>query len=600
MITHTTTPKADSITTYINHGCALQNIGEHEQALLQFNTALTFSSNNPTALFCRANSLYTLKRFDEALSDYNCALTACPNDVLFLGNRAAALQALGRHEETITTCTTALSLAPNHVDILFNRGLSYQALQQYQEALKDHQRIINLAPTHIGAQFNLGICLQLLNNLNDAIVCYQQVLLKVPSHVQALCNIGIALQVLKRDEEALNYFNAAIKTNPEHAEAFFNQGNALQALDRCPEALVSYTNALTLIPDYEDALLNRGNVLRELGKTSAALNDYDHALLINPHNPEVHLNQSLCRLLLGNFKQGWPQYEARWDSKDIKKNKIIFKKPLWLGEESLEGKTILLYSEQGLGDAIQFCRYIKFVKARGAHILLWVLPALKNLFAALDGVDQVLTDYDVFPPFDYHCPLLSLPLAFKTDFSSIPNEVPYLYSTMNKQQAWTNFLGEKKKPRIGLVWSGSTIHKNDKHRSIALNNFITLLRDDVEFICLQKEFRESDMATLKAHKNISIVADKLLDFSDTAALLDHIDLVISIDTSVAHLAAAMNKPVWILIPFDPDWRWLLNRNDSPWYPNMRLFRQAQINQWEDVIQQIKNALTQWMTQLPPT
>jgi hypothetical protein len=279
----------------------------------------------------------------------------------------------------------------------------------------------------------------------------------------------------------------------------------------------------------------------------------------------------------------------RWKTKELKMKSRNFSKPLWLGEESLTGKTILLHSEQGFGDTIQFCRYAKMVRNLGAKVILEVPLPLVDLLRCLDGVDELIPKDSELSDFDFHCPLLSLPLAFKTDLSSIPNTPHYLYSNQDKRKYWLNKLGASSKKRIGIVWSGSLGHSNDRNRSLLLKDIIEYLPINFEYISLQKEIREVDQAILSS-SSIRHFGPELHDFSDTAAICDLIDLVISVDTSVAHLAAALGKPTWILLPFTPDWRWHLDREDSPWYPSVRLFRQSSNQQWSPVIQRVAHNL----------
>ena len=304
--------------------------------------------------------------------------------------------------------------------------------------------------------------------------------------------------------------------------------------------------------------------------------------------------QSIILMLNGDFTNGLPLYELRWKTKELKMKSRNFSKPLWLGEESLTGKTILLHSEQGFGDTIQFCRYAKMVRNLGAKVILEVPLPLVDLLRSLDGVDELIPKDSELSDFDFHCPLLSLPLAFKTELSSIPNAPHYIYSNQVKRKYWLNKLGAPSKKRIGIVWSGSLGHSNDRNRSLRLEEIKQYLPNGFEYISLQKEIREADQSTL-INSGIGHFGPELQDFSDTAAICDLMDLVISVDTSVAHLAAALGKPTWILLPFNPDWRWLLDREDSPWYPTVRLFRQSSTQQWSSVLKRVAQNLQHFST-----
>ena len=292
---------------------------------------------------------------------------------------------------------------------------------------------------------------------------------------------------------------------------------------------------------------------------------------------------------LQDFENGWELYEWRWKRENFTSRKRNFSQPLWLGVESLANKTILLHAEQGLGDTIQFCRYIPLVKKLGARVLLEVPKPLMELLEDFEGVDELLEAGKKLPEFDYQCPLLSLPLSFKTELNAIPSPTPYLQSNAEKIMVWSQRLGAKSKHRIGLVWSGSTIHKNDSNRSLALADLINYLPQNFEYVSLQKEVRERDNEVL-ANSAIKNYSQQLIDFTDTAALCDLMDLVISVDTSVAHLAAALGKPTWILLPFISDWRWMLDREDSPWYESVKLYRQGEDREWEPVFERVARDL----------
>ena len=423
----------------------------------------------------------------------------------------------------------------------------------------------------------------------EALASYDKAIALKPDYAAAHNNRGNALRGLKRPDEALASYDKAIALKPDVAEAHNNRGNALMDLKRPVEALASYDKAIALKPDFAEAHNNRGAALKDLKRPAEALASYDKAIALKPDFAEAHWNQSLCLLLMGHFEQGLRQYEWR---KKLNEPMGVrsYPRPVWLGEENIAGKTLFIYREQGLGDTIQFCRYAKLVEARGAKIIMSVQQPLCGLLKQISPTIQILRPNEEPTDFDYHCPLLSLPLALGTTLETIPAEQQYLKSDEELRSVWSARLPPKTKPRIGVVWSGSTAHTNVHYRSIELQQFLAIFSPDAEWICLQKEIREKDFAMLRQLGRIAFFGDDLRDFSDTAALLDLMDLVITIDTSVAHLAGAMGKPVWILLPYNPDWRWLLDRNDSPWYPSARLFRQQQIGNWATVIDQVKNEL----------
>jgi tetratricopeptide (TPR) repeat protein len=356
-------------------------------------------------------------------------------------------------------------------------------------------------------------------------------------------------------------------------------------------ALASCDRALALRPGSAAAFSNRGNVLQALRRYDEALASYDRAVDMRPDFAQAHYNGAICRLLLGDFEGGLEKCEWRWKTAQLSNNRRSFKHPLWLGESEIAGKTILFYDEQGLGDTIQFCRYVPLVAERGGRVILEVQAPLKELMHSLPGTTKILANGAALPDFDLQCPLLSLPLAFGTRLETIPSAVPYLHAPPMGVIAWNARLGpNKRRPRIGLAWRGMPTHKNELNRSIRLSALLPLFDIDATFVSLQKDVRPDERSTLNEHGDLLHFGDALTDFSETAALIANLDLVISVDTSIAHLAGALAKPVWILLPFTPDWRWLLHRLDSPWYPTARLFRQDGSRAWDSVIARVHEAL----------
>jgi predicted O-linked N-acetylglucosamine transferase (SPINDLY family) len=395
-------------------------------------------------------------------------------------------------------------------------------------------------------------------------------------------NRGFALAELKRWDEALASFDRAIALKTGSAEVYSNRGVVLKELQRPDEALASFDKAIALRADYAKAHCNRGVVLKELKRLDEALASFNHAVALKTDFAQARFNRSLSLLLQGDFDSGWIDYESRWESELVAARRA-FRQPLWLGRESVAGKTLLLYGEQGLGDTLQFCRYAQPAADLGAKVILEVQQPLKDLLADLQGVSRVIGQGEMLPEFDYQCPLLSLPLAFGTRLETIPAATRYLAGVPAKLARWQARLGEKSAARIGLVWSGGTAHKYDHNRSIALEQMLRHLPSGLQYMSLQKEVRESDRQSLQSDSRILHWGDELHDFADTAALCECMDVVISVDTSVAHLSAALGKETWILLPWVPDWRWLLDREDSPWYPSARLYRQPTSGDWASVL-----------------
>ena len=411
-----------------------------------------------------------------------------------------------------------------------------------------------------------------------------------PRTAKAHHNRAHILQAVNRHEEALASFDRTIELQPDLATAHSDRGTTLYALKRYEEALRAYEKAIALQPNYPIAHYNRGLALHELRRCQDAIVSYDHALKLRPNFPEARLNQSLSWLLIGDFDKGLPGYEWRNEVKSPGNSKRVFAQPQWSGQEDIHEKTILLHAEQGYGDTIQFCRYVAIVAARGAHVILEVPESLVELMRSLNTPVQIIAKGQPLPNFDMHCPLLSLPLALATRLNTVPASVPYLKASPHHVNRWASRLGPRNKPRIGLVWSGEQTHANDLNRSFPLTLLLPLLDLDALFVSLQKDLRPDDANILVSRSDLRHFGDDLKSFADTAALLASLDLVVSIDTSVVHLAGALAKPIWVMLPFTPDWRWLLDRTDSPWYPTARLFRQDESGAWPAVIEHVRVAL----------
>ena len=514
-------------------------------------------------------------------------------------NNFDALQLLGalfaqvkKYPQAIKFLSKAIIVNPNHAGCFSNLGISFQKLRRLEEALSSYDKAISLQADYAEAYSNRGAVLKELKRLDEALSSYDKAISIKGDYAEAFSSRGTVLEELKRLEEALSSYDKAISINKDFTEFYYNRGNVLHKLKRLEEALSSYDKAISLHEDYAEAYSNRGTVLEELKRLDEALSSYEKAISINKDYAEAYWNSSICYLLAGNFNEGWARYEWRWQSKSISKTAGIrkFSQPLWLGTEVLKDQTIFLYAEQGLGDTIQFSRYVSLVAGLGAKVVLEVQPSLVKLLSYLEGISQIISKGDKLPNFDYQCPLMSLPLAFKTEVKTIPSVSKNISSDEKKVGKWQAILGEKTKPRVGIVWSGAVNHKNDLQRSLKLSQLITHLPSDYEYLSLQKEISDVDKEVLIEYCKIKHFGDDLKDFTDTAALCELIDIVISVDTSVAHLAGTLGKNTWLLLPYSPDWRWLLDRNDSPWYSSVKLYRQEKINDWESVLVNIESDL----------
>jgi len=475
---------------------------------------------------------------------------------------------------------------------MIDTAINHHKKGELNEAQILYQKVLKKEPSNFDAIQLLAIVYSQNKEYKEAINLYKFAIKINPSFPKTYYNIGKTFFELDQFEDALLNYNLAIKYNPNYFEAYNNRGLVLEKFKYYDEALASYDFAIKLKSNYSEAFNNRSLALKQLNRLEESLKSLNTAIQLNPNYIDAKMNKSLLKLLIGEYEEGWQLFESRRHKADIKKNYPSYSQPLWLSNESLEKKTILIHSEQGLGDSLQFCRYLLLLeKLNPKKIIFEIEKSLISIMQQLNNKLVIIEKSMPLPPFDYYCPLMSLPLAFKTKLETIPANIPYLKVDNVKNKHWQEQLGKKTKPRIGLVWSGSTKHTNDHNRSLKLQQASSLLKLPFEFHSLQKDIRDGDKQTLKAYKNIDQHHKDIDDFSDTAALVNQMDLIISVDTSVAHLAGALGKEVWILLPFIPDYRWLLDRDDSPWYPTAKLFRQSQIGDWNSVIQQLISELS---------
>ncbi len=455
-------------------------------------------------------------------------------------------------------------------------------MKRLEEALAAYDRAVAFNPRYPASHGARGQVLKDLGRHEEALEAYDRALAIDPRSARTHYNRGSVLLDLERFADAITSFDVAVSLDPTFVDGHVIRGRVLEKLGRYEEAIASFGKALARNPTRADVYNHRGNVFTRLKRFDEALADCDRVIALEPTHADAHWNKALIKLLKGDFEEGLPLYEWRWERAAYRKRASIFAKPLWIGQP-LAGKTLLIHGEQGFGDFIQMCRYVPMVNAR--KVVLEAPKELSALFATLKGRQVLVEQGKPLPEFDLHCPVMSLPLVFQTTLASIPAEVPYLFADPEKKAVTERKLGAKTKPRVGLCWSGSRAHADDKSRSIALSQLAPVLELPFEFHALQSEIRAEDRAAfsdspLRSH------ASELKDFSDTAALIAAMDLVVTVDTAVAHLAGALGKPVWILLPFTPDWRWLLDREDSPWYPSARLFRQPAMGDWESVVAEI--------------
>jgi len=524
----------------------------------------------------------------EAESGYRAVLTQEPKNFDALHFLGLLEQQRGKLDASQSLLQRAIQIDPRNPSPHVVLGLVLKQRGQLPAALTSYTRALALNPALAEAHYLQGNLLREMKRPRDALVSYDRALVLRPNYPEALNNRGNALGDLKCHAEALACYDQSLALQPNYFEALNNRGNTLRDLKRPVEALQGFDRALSLQPDAPVTLTNRGATLQDLRRHSEALDCFARAIALSPTLAMAHANESVCRLQLGDFKRGWEKFEWRWATDLMRPFHRNFAQPLWLGQEPLVGKTILLHAEQGLGDTLQFCRYAAGISALGGKVILEVQPSLRRLMAKVKGVDQLVGRGEPLPPFDCHCPLLSLPHAFGTELATIPSAPSYLQSDPALRKKWAARLGPAQRRRIGLVWSGSTTP--DPARSIPLGALTPLFSGPYQFFGLQQEVRPEDQRILDGHRELENLGSEFADFADTAAVIELMDLVITVDTSVAHLAGALGKAVWALLLYNSDWRWLLDRDDSPWYPSIRLFRQTQNGHWHDVIQRVSGEL----------
>ncbi|MBS1258709.1 MAG: Cell division coordinator CpoB [Candidatus Scalindua arabica] len=564
------------------------------------------SNNLGTALQSQGN-------FSEAEVIYNNIIERTPDYVEGHINLGAVLQEQGKLDEAIKCYNRAIPLKPDYAEAHYNLGNALKRKNEFDEAAASYSQAIKLNPDYVQAHSNLGTVLQEQGKLVEAVSSFRKAIELKPEYAEAHSNLGTVLQEQGKLREAAESFHLAAELNPNHAEVHNNIGTFLMELGKPDEAIESYEKAITLEPDHAEAHNNLGAAFQEQGKFNEAIPYYKKAISLKPDYAEAHMNRSFVLLLTGNLEEGWPEYEWRLHTKD--RVPRSFQQPLWDGTP-LDGRSILVHAEQGIGDTIQFVRYLPMVQAKGGHV---IFECQKNLFRLLEnseGLNDIIQKASTSEEnsyFDVQVPLLSLPGIFGTTLENIPSKVPYIKVDPEPVKQWNARIENNDDFKIGIVWAGSPDHKNDRNRSCRLEDFSQLAEiPGLSFYSVQKGVASQEALTPPAGMKIINLANELNDFTDTAALILNLDLVISVDTSVAHLAGAIGIPVWNLLPFAPEWRWQLNRAVSPWYPRpnarlpfvgqglagragMRLFRQSQPNDWTGVFKQVKKALISEIT-----
>jgi tetratricopeptide (TPR) repeat protein len=518
------------------------------------------------------------------------AIRKSPKPV-YLTTLGAALSQLGRPDEALQVFDKAVQLKPDDSELWCGLGKGLVNAARSSDALLCFQHAIALDPANGDAAYQAGHLLHGLGRFHEALISLDRSVERQGDHAPTFAMRGLVLAKLKRFEEAVRDYERAIRLDPNNVEACSNLGNALRALGQPEEALSWYDRSLAIAPNIANTT-NRAMTLTELGRFDDAMAAFQQAAGIDPNHPTLIWNFALLKLWLGDFEGGWRGREARWSNPEIASAYPRLETPMWLGQETVAGKTVVVCQDEGLGDAIQFARYIPMLASRGAQIILVVDEPLCPLLSKLDGVSHCLPKKQglVVPPFDFHIAMDSLPLAFDTRLETIPAPSAYLPPDADLVRTWEDRLGRRDRLRVGLVWSGNPKQSNNRNRAVPLPLLSKILDVDATFVSLQKQPPPQDVGMLRELTSIVDHTAHLTDFAETAALVSCLDLVITVDTSVAHLSAAVGRPTWIMLAHVADWRWLLGREDNPWYPTARLFRQGATRDYASVVDRVHTEL----------
>ena len=580
--------KPDYAEAYNNLGNALKDQEKLDEAIASYRQALRLKPDFVHAHYNLGIAFTSQGKPDEAVACYRRALQVAPDFAEAHNNLGALLKDQGKLDEATACYRRALEIKPGFAEAHNNLGAALKDQGKLDEAVACYRRALELKPDYAETLNNLGAAHRDQGQLDEAIACYRRALELKPDFVEIHNSLGVALKEQGTPDKALACYRRALELKPDYAEALNNLGNALRDRGQLDEALGCYRRALELKPDFARAHSNLGVAFNDQAKREEALACYNRALELQPDLAEVHLYRSLLWLLTGDLSRGWAEYEWRWKAKVSAPRD--FSQPPWDGQP-LEGRTILLHAEQGLGDAIQFVRYAALVKQRGGTVVVECPRPLVSLLRGCAGIDQWVERGGKLPAFNVQASLLSLPGIFQTTLANIPATAPYLFADPGLAERWRQELGGEAGLKIGIVWRGNPKNTHDRDRSIPLGCFEPLARcSGVRLFSLQKGAGVEQLQEAAERFPAVELGSRLEDFRDTAAVLVNLDLLITCDTAVAHLAGALGTVVWLVLPLVPDWRWLLDRSDSPWYPSMRLFRQDRREDWPGVFRKIGNAL----------
>lgn len=596
--------------------------GQTDLAAAAYSKVIAINGRHSRAIHNLAVIVLGLGHNDRALGLFKLATEINPQYAEAFSNWGIALKRMGQVDEAIEKYECAIEASPGSFQVLSNLADLYREQESYEKAIASYEKALKVDPNALGAHNNMGICHGKLDQYNEALACFDNALALDPNFVDALVNsantlgdlklndlaierlyraleidptvgathnnLGIALAKVGRFDEALESYEKAINLSADNSEVMNNMANALNRSGRNDEAVQKFDKLLTANSDHYSAYNNLGSTYKDMARYDDAEKNFRKSIEINPDYAEARANLGFTLLLRGQFKSGWEEFSWRGKTKGSKFKRREYDQPAWEGQ-NITGKTVYVYPEQGLGDFVQFSRYASLLKGRGAKVIMEVPIPLTALLEGLKGVDSFNVEKSPAPDFDIHVSVMDLPEQFETTLETIPAKVGYIEVDQSLTDAWSAQLADDSNFRVGVVWAGNPKHGNDHNRSLQLEQLRPLIdMSGVSFYSLQVN-KDGEAKDLFGDQIIDL-APQLTTFAETAAAMNNLDLIISVDTSPLHVAGALGRPVWGLIPYIPDWRWLLDREDSPWYPTMKLFRQDEGKNWEPVIGRVTEAI----------
>jgi len=610
------------VVDYYGQALASFNQKEFRASANYCRKSIKHAPENMNALNLLAINAHQLKKFKTAAKLYQIANKLSPNNPVLLNNQGSILKIQGDISGAIAAYQQAMAAAPqltearfnlaklyeetaqplkaiecyekillqdsNNIQALLRSGDLLQRLKQERVAIKAYKRVLSLQPDNISGLLSLAVCLQSMDLHHEAVGYYKKVIALQPENPQAYVNLGVAYKKIESYDDAIASYQQALALSPNVDYIHTNFANALASANRREEAIVEYKKALALNANSAEAYNGLGYAEHCIADFTNAEQHFNKALAISPNHIDAHFNKALNYLIQGDLARGWPEYEWRMQKPEMAPMIKKIPYPLWDGSP-LDGRTLMIFAEQGFGDNIQFIRYLPLLDKHGGKIIFSTRFELYRLFEQVSAIDQLINRGQLLNNVDCYIPLLSFPHLFATTLETIPATIPYLHAYESDIAQFDELFSSKKSGiNVGICWTGSPTHKNSLNRSCELTDFVPLMKlKQMNFYSLQKKY---DTIVIPDDMSLTDLSANLTDFAATAALIAHMDLVITVDTSVAHLAGAMGKPVWNLLSFHNDWRWMRDRTDSPWYPTMRLYRQPALGDWSSVFGQIEKDL----------